>query len=286
MSAKQDDYIDFQALKLEEGDDTGNAPTFEEKLSAHLKFLKENMEPEKYTAAVKALGLKADLSNEELLEQFRTLLTQLLEGKKEGDDDDDDDNDMDMMSYKDFMKECMKGEGKTVEDCAAEWKKKYPEAEEPSKEAIAEIAALAKKKKDDDDYPEPDKKMKEVIDQLTSKVQELENKITQKEQTAEVEAKVDTLIEAGHLAPSQKEGMIKLASGMNVEQGEALLNFFRTTQKIGAFDDKGHLQNSPPGSHKPEEIPEERREAIMDRHGILNIIQQRGSKRSKEKVNN
>lgn len=273
---KDKDLVEFEELDLEgEGN---NTPTMSEKLSAHLKFLKENLEPEKYAEAVKALGLKTDLSNEDLLEQFKTLLAQLVKGQKKEGDEEEEEEEEDMMDYKDYMAKCMK-EGKSVKECADEWKEKYPEAEEPSKEEIAEVAALAKKKKDDEDeeYPAPDKKMMDLITNLQKQVTELQGKLTQKEQTAEIAAKVDTLIEGGHIAPSQKESLIKMASQMDPKAQQDMLEFFRTTQKISAFNDVGVLESNQPGT-LDKAYSEEERALIKEAHGINAIIEERGVK--------
>ena len=82
---------------------------------------------------------------------------------------------------KDFMKECM-AEGKTVGECANEWKKKYPDAETP-KEEIAEVEELAKSLKEGDETKTEDK---DLI-ALEKRIKQLEDE----KSNLEAEAKVD-----------------------------------------------------------------------------------------------
>jgi len=270
----EDNVVNFDALELE-GDNKGNNTS--QKLMDHMRFLKEKLSPTDYSKAVQDLGFNTDLSNEQLLEEIKTLL-----GKKEGVEDEEEEE---LMSYKDFIAKCM-GEGKVLKDCITEYKEKYPEAEEPSKEEQTELEqleqslALAKKKKEEE-YPGPDqKKMKALQDQLTQLTASVEALTTSREQeknTAELSIEVDKLVEEKHLAPSQKEGIIKLAGGMSPEEQQGLLTFFRTTQKLsGLFDDKGLMVNT--GLNTPSDITPEKRAELIKTFKIDEIIEDRGVK--------
>jgi len=284
MPGDKDDIVNFEALDLEGVD--GETPTLPQKLTDTLKFLKEKLSTEDYAEVTNKLGVKTELTNEDLLKA----ITSLLAKKKEEDEDEDEDGEK-MASYKDFMSKCMK-EGKSLKECADEWKKKYPEAEEPSKEEQSFLAdleqQLAKKKKEDeeDEYPGPEgKKMKALEEQVATLTKNLENltkSLERKENTAELATEVNKLVEERHLAPSQKDAIIKLAANMREEEQEELLDFFRTTQKLsGVFDESGRLQSSAPGAT---EITPERREELMETFKINEIIEDRGVRR--KKVNN
>ena len=270
----EDNIVNFDALELE-GDDKGNNTS--QKLMNHMKFLKEKLSPADYSKAVQDLGFNTGLSNEQLLEEIKTLLA-----KKEGDEGKEEEE---LMSYKDFIAKCM-GEGKVLKDCITEYKEKYPEAEEPSKEEQTELEqleqslALAKKKKEEE-YPGPDqKKMKALEDQLiqlTASVASLTKSREQEKNTAELSIEVDKLVEEKHLAPSQKEGIIKLAGGMPPEEQQGLLAFFRTTQKLsGLFDDKGLMVNTV--LNTPSDITPEKRAELIKTFKIDEIIEDRGVK--------
>jgi len=275
------DIVDFGALELEgDDDDTGTS----QKLMEHMKFLKEKLSPEDYSKAVKDLGFNTDLSNEDLLAEIKALL-----GLKKEDpvEDEDPNKDKNLMSYKDFVEKCM-AEGKTLKDCAAAYKEKYPEAEEPTKEEEAELKKLElelAKKKPVDDEEEPDKKMKALEDKitaLTASVEDLTKSREQEKNTAELSVEVEKLVEEKQLAPSQKAGILKLAANMSLKDQTEMLHFFRTTQRLsGLFDDKGLMQSSSQGGRA--DISPERRAELIKTFKIDEIIEDKGVKR---KVNN
>jgi len=270
ITLPKDEIVNFEALELEEGKE--GQPGTQQKLAEHVAFLKENLSPEKYAEAMKSLGLDTDLSNEDLLAEIKNLI-----GKKKEDDGEDDGEEENMMSYKDFMSKCM-GEGKSLKECADEFKEKYPEAKPTDKE-MSEIETLAKKK--EDDYPTPDeKKMKALEDQvakLTKTVTELSDNLAKEKNTAQLSAEVEKLVAEKHIAPSQKEGLIKLAASLGVEDQKEMLQFFRTTQKMGGlFQDAGAMPSNAPGGHKPSEITPERREELLQKFSINDIINDRG----------
>jgi len=131
---KDNDVVDFDALDLE-GDDTN--PEMPQKLMEHMKFLKEKLSPEDYSKAVEDLGFDTELSNEDLLAEIKVLL-----GLKKKDEDEEEEDDL--VSYKDFVEKCM-ADGKSLKECAAEYKEKYPDAEEPAKEEQTALEELEKK---------------------------------------------------------------------------------------------------------------------------------------------
>jgi len=275
MSNVNDNIVNFDALELE-GDDEGNNAS--QKLMNHVKFLKEKLSPEDYSKAVKDLGFDTALSNEQLLEEIKGLLTNLANKDGEGEEEEGD-----LMPYKDFIAKCM-GEGKALKDCSAEYKEKYPEAEEPSKEEQTELEKLekdlVKKKKPEDEYPEADKKFKALSDelaQLREDIQVLSTARTQEKNTEELTLEVDKLIEEKHLAPSQRAGIIKLAGGMSPGDQQEMLTFFRTTQKLGGlFDDKGFMANT--SASNPIDISPARKAELLKIYKIDEIIEDRGVK--------
>ena len=81
--------------------DLDGSVTFKEIYMDYPKAVKPEPEPE----------AKEDVSD----------LKGIMDLKKKEDDEDE--------SYKDFIEGCMKEEGKSLKDCAAEYKEKYPDAE-------------------------------------------------------------------------------------------------------------------------------------------------------------
>ena len=194
--------------------------------------------------------MREDLSNAELLEK----LTELLQGKKE-EKEEEEEEEKEMADYKTFMKECM-AEGKSLKECADEWKKKYPEPKEEEKEGAEEDL-------------EEDEKMST----LEARVAELEGKLHMEKVTNEVAE----LVHAKHLSPRQKDPIIKLSSRMTEDMREEFFEVFRT-QKFTVSEDKGVIASSKPGD--PEEIDEETRKRIMESHGISDLINDRGVKKN------
>ena len=294
--------VEFDSLDIEQ--DTDSKPS--DKVAALMKFLKEKLEDGDYSKAAEFLGLKSDLSNEDLLEQ----ITLLLKKKKEDEEEEEEKEKkglasykdfmskcmkegktlkecaddwkkerpksqeaLEMASYKDFMQKCMKG-GKPLKECADEWKKKYPE---PKKEEIAEVeelaAELAKKKDEDeypkDEYPEPvKKKMEEMEDRIKT--------LEEQKRAVEINAEIQELVSQRHLAPVQKDPVFKLSNAMDDEMREDFLNLFRTTQKFKVDEDVGLVRSAKPGEQW--EIDEETRTRIMKEHGLNDLIADKGVK--------
>ena len=180
MSQKKDignpEVIEFEDLETEE-----ETSSKEEQLAV---FLKDKLSEEDFGAAAKILGVEGtDLSNAELLEK----LTELLEGakamppKKEPPKEEEEEEEKDMMAdYKAFMRDCM-AEGKTMEDCQAEFKKKHPEPVKKEEEAGPEDLAKT----------EDDKDLAKLNDRIT----ELEGKL----ELEEISNEVSGLVQAKHL---------------------------------------------------------------------------------------
>jgi len=270
-----DDVVKFTALPDEEGQ---NEP---DKLSKLVAYLQDSMEPDEYTKVLSILGAEKDISNAQLLAEIQKL------AKKKKDDDEEEEEDdypepKNAASYKDFMEECMK-DGTSMSKCAAEYKKKYPEAGEAKKSEIAEVEELAKqlakKKKDDDEEEEEeeDKEMSQVVKDLQARVKQLE----ERNKELEVQQEVEDLIGAKHLSPKQREDakeVIKLADSLGPELKQPLLNVFKK-QKFNVSDDVGMLDgDTPPGktdSLSPEEV-----DRIVKNHGLDSLILDKANKRS------
>jgi len=242
------EVIEFEELDL----DNKNTPSQEEQLTT---FLKEKLTEEDFSAAAKIMGIATDdLSNAELLEK----LTELLQGKqaqKPGEEEypspDEDKKkkpEVEMADYKTFVKDCMAG-GKTVQECAEEYKKKYPEPkEEPAQEELPELSALE------------------------NRVAELEGQLHMEK----VSNEVSQLVSAKHLAPIQRDAVIKLSARLSEEDRVAFLGVFKT-QKFKVAEDAGQASQTRPGELG--KMTPERKAEIIKLHGIDDLIQDRAVKK-------
>ena len=342
-----EDIIEFDTLDLDEDKSGSN------KITELQNFLKETLKPDKYSDAMKILGITDDMSNIELLEAVTLLL------KKKEEDEEEKKKDEKVASeeveaaeekvveekvvedkkpvYKDFMDKCMKA-GKSMAECANEFKEKYPA---PKKEEIAEVEQLAesaakeeielaKKKDEKDEYEHPEKKASELapeirkeLDELKAKANELVKvreefdelkegaselakvreefgelkeeaselakvreefdelklellRLKEERRLAEIAQKVDEQIDEKHLAPKQRDHVIKLMAKLPVMYHDDLLQTF-ATQKFRGFEDVGQTEVRRPG--EPEEIDEDTRMRLLREHGIEDLIAERGVKR-------
>ena len=201
-----EDIIEFDTLDLDE--DTSGSNTITELQS----FLKESLKPDKYSEAMKILGISDDMSNVELLEAVTLLLKKKDEeeeeeeeekkaAKKKAEEDEEEEEEKKASekvaeleeeeekaagpSYKDFMDKCMKA-GKSMGECAKEYKEKYPA---PKKEEESEVEQLAEsewkdeielaKKKKKDEYEYPEKKASELAPELRKEFDELKEKASE-----------------------------------------------------------------------------------------------------------
>ena len=245
----EEEIVQFEDLDLENDKEKEKE---KDKLSRGQElatFLKEKLSDEDYSSAAKILGIaeSEDLSNAELLEQ----LTELFEGEKKPEEEEEEDDkkkpkeeEEDMADYKTFIKECTE-EGKTLAECAAEWKKKYPEPKKKESEGL---------EKD------------EEFTVMENRIKELE----EKNRVAEITTEVSELVHAKHLSPRQKEPVIKLSASMDPELKEEFLGLFRT-QTYAVSEDKGTITQKRPGDTSLE-IDVETRARIMKEHGLDSLI--------------
>ena len=94
-----------------------------------------------------------------------------------------------MSEYTDFIKKYIKDHpGADLASAAEAWKKKKTMNEMSEDElikALEEVLTQLKKKKEP--YPEPDKKMSEVVNKMSQKIEELEKKVNEPDRAIEVE---------------------------------------------------------------------------------------------------
>lgn len=262
MSESKNDetIVNFDALE-EEGDES---PTNEQKLKGVLTDLKGKLEAEDYSSLLEALGIKDEMSNTDLFAAIK----ELVKGKEE-EKPEDEEEEKDAADYKDFMKKCMEG-GKSLKECGEEYKKKYPEPA-PKEEEIAEVEQLAaklleKKKPEDEEEEKKDEKDAVIVD-LEKRLKKLEDE----KANAGVAAKVDALIEGKHLAPVQRDMVIKLSAKLSDEDQTELLEMFEKTQKFSVHQDVGHLESGRPGSPGAVLTPE-RKQELLKLHGLDGLI--------------
>jgi len=283
-----EDIIEFDTLDLDEDKSGPN------KIKELQSFLKESLEPEKYSDAMKILGISDDMSNTQLLEKITLLVKKPEEEEEEEEEDkekkaakpeEEEEEKTASPNYKDFMDKCMKA-GKSMADCAKEFKEKHPA---PKKEEESEVEQLAesewkeeidlarKKKKDEYEYPE--KKESELSAEVRKELDELKlelSRIKEEKRLMEITHKVDEQIQEKHLAPKQRDHVIKLMAKLDDSHHDELLGTF-ATQKFKGFEDVGKTDIRRPGA--PEELDEETRMKLMKEHGIADLIQERGMKR-------
>lgn len=269
MSTEDKDktIVNFDALEAEEGEES---PTTEQKLKSVLTSLKGKLEAEDYGSLLEALGVKDEMSNTELFAAIK----ELVKGKDEEKPEDEEEEEKDAADYKDFMKKCMEG-GKSLKECGEEYKEKYPEPA-PKKEEIAEVEQLAakllKEKKPEDEEEKDEKDA--VISDLEKRLKKLEDD----KANAGVTAKVDALIKDKHLAPVQREMVIKLSAKLSDEDQSELLEMFEKTQKFSTHQDVGHLPSNRPGAAGGTDLTPERREELLILHGLDRLIDDKADK--------
>ena len=258
------EVVDFQELDVDSGD---GSPTKAEQL---MTFLSENLNAEALGKVREILGLSKDLSNTELLAEIRKEL------KKKEEEEEEEEEPKKAASYQDFMKSCMK-EGKSLKECADEYKKEKKPEEEPTDAEIAEVERLAssdwkaeieaaKKKEEEeeeDKYPEPiKKKMQELQDEING-LKELNRK-------AGIDNKIDLMLNEKHMTPKQAEEVRKLMYKLPDAEHGGILNIFRS-QVITVQEDVGRLD-------APTEIPLEQRKKLMKDHGLDRLMQEKGGR--------
>ena len=250
----KDKTVNFDALELDqdEGDESSK------QMTELLTYLKENMEPEKYAEVMTLLGIGKDMSNTDLFEKIKGLMAKKPEEEEE---EEDPDKDKDLAEGEEgekpdraaFMKECMAKEGMDLAKCTEEFKKKYPEPEK--KEEGAEELEL----------PEA---VKAQLKTLTDQVAEL----TKDKELGKVSTEVEKLVIEKHLAPVQRDAIIKLSAKMTPEDRTELLDFFRSTQKLNVHTDAGLLSSLKPGEVAGNNLTVERKKELIELHGLSGLI--------------
>lgn len=233
-------------------------------------FLKESLDAEKYSEAMKILGIDEGMTNEQLYAALKALLKPEEEeedeekkaGKKEEEEEEEEEAKGAAPDHKAWMEKCMKG-GKSMEECAKEYKEAYPAPKEE------EDADLAKKEEEEPKLPAA---ARAELDELKLEIANLK----EERRLKEIATKVDEQITEKHLAPAQREHVIKLMAKLEDEHHEELLGTF-SGQKFKGFDDVGKSNARRPGA--PVELDEETRLKILKEHGISDLIDERGKKK-------
>ncbi len=263
------DVIEFETLEEEEKKEAPN------KITQLRAYLKENLDADKYSESLKILGIDEAMTNEQLLaailEGIQTLMKPEEEEEKKKPEEEKEQEHADP-DQKGFMEKCMK-EGKSMADCAAEFKEKYPETPEKKEE---EKPLEEAKKKDDD---EEEKKHLELSPETQKEFDELKleiNRLKDERRLNDITHKVEAQIAEKHLAPVQKEGVIKLMASMDDEMHDELLGTFSNV-KFKGFEDVAHATSERPGD--PETLSEDDRKRILKEQGIDELILERGVRR-------
>ena len=264
-----DNIVEFDALELEEGEE-GTKPSQMEVL---LSTLKEKLEPKDYSELMTKLGIDEDISNAELLEAITALLAK--KEKPEGEEGEEEEE-KDAADYKTFIKECM-AEGKDLKTCSAEFKEKYPDPDkQPSKEEIAEVEQLVS-----DELAGKTEGGEES--DLAKRFKDLETKfaaLEKKDELSGVSTKVEELVKDKHLAPVQRDLVIKLADGLAPEKQEDLLNLFRNTQKFSTHQDAGVLESQALGAGGAV-MTVERKKELIELHNLGGLINDKADRSKK-----
>jgi hypothetical protein len=209
------------------------------------------------------LGVGKDMSNTDLFEKIKGLMDPKKPEEEEEEEDDDDEKkaataeEGEKPDRAAFMKECMES-GKDLPTCTEEFKKKYPE---PAKEEGAKGLEVS------DEVKTELKSLRDEVDALKG----------QKE-LAEVSTEVEKLISEKHLAPVQREAIIKMSAKMEPEAREELLDFFRTTQKLGVHRDVGVLSSDKPGAVAGNDLTPERKKELIELHGLTGLIEDKADR--------
>ena len=239
--------LDFESLEAE---GSGQQPG---KFAEFLKLLKTKLGDEEYTTLVDKLGLGADLSNKELLAKLEQILKpEVKEESKEDVEAADPD-------YKTFIADCMKG-GKDLKTCTDEYKAKGTPQDKPADAPPAAPAAASA---------------------LELKVKELENQLaqlTKSKELAEIEVKVDGLIQEKHLAPAQRAAVVKLSAQLDSATRDGLLNVFKT-QKFNFNKDVGKIETPKPAVDAKAARSPERTTELMKTFHIDELIDDKGVKK-------
>jgi glutamyl/glutaminyl-tRNA synthetase len=253
------EVINFDALESE--------AAMPERLAKSLKFLEKKLAPADYAIFLEELGIGKDLTNKELFDKVCSKLDEFskkmfpeetapeekpgeappVEKKEEIPPKKEEELAAESSpEFKAFMEQCMKG-GKDQKSCAEEWKTQYPSP--PT-------------------GPAKDKEASE----LAKKVEELEKKciaLEAEKKLAEVKSEVESLVQAKHLAPAQREAVVKLSSQLEPTLRADFLNVFKG-QKLTPNVDAGQAKSEAPGATGT--MTPERRKELMAKFGIDELI--------------
>lgn len=270
------DDLQFEELETEGGAAKGGEQKLEARITNALTVLKGKLKPEEYAECAKLFGIKADLTNLELLAAVEKLVkpcaTPPEEEKKKTEMAGD---------YKGFMQACMKG-GKDLKTCADEWKKKYPEPAKAMEADFAKLdgeiqAVIDKEKLAAQDVAEKDKKI-DTLEKMVTSLTDTVNKLSNKEDEKAVKFEVDQLVANKNISPAQAETVLKLSVPMKPEERKGFLDVFRK-QKLTVTDDKGALE-------KHEQLDPDKKKKILERSGLSDLIGERGSSAAKKLLEN
>jgi len=275
----KEEVIEFEELDLEDSKEEDGS----NKITELKDFLKENLKPDKYADSLKILGIDEAMSNEQLLEAITELFLQKKKPEEEEEEEEDEEakkkkaaeaaeleekgeEKKDAPDRKEFMEKCMK-EGKSLAECNAEYKEKYPAPKEDEEKKAADVDEKDEAK----ELTLPEDVRKE-FDELKAEIGRLKDE----RRLADITHKVDTQIAEKHLAPVQKPQVIKLMSKLPDAMHEDFLSTFSNV-KFKGFEDVGKTSARRPG--EPEELDEELRLKLLKDHGIADLILERGVRR-------
>lgn len=264
---ENEEVIEFETLEEEEKKETPN------KITELRAFLKENLDADKYGESMKILGIDEAMTNEQLLEALLEGIQLLMkpeeeEEKKKKPEEEEEEKQAAAPDHKEFMEKCMK-EGKTMAECAAEYKEKYPAPKEDEKK---EAADEEKKAEEETKLGLPED-VRAEFDELKAEIGRLKDE----RRLSDITHKVDEQITEKHLAPVQKPGVIKLMAQLPDEMHDSFLKTFENV-KFKGFEDVGHAKSERPG--EAEVLSEEARAKILKEHGIEDLILERGVRRA------
>lgn len=270
----QTPIVQFEELEGEKGGTP--EPKLGARLAEALTVLKGKLKPEDYDGIAKLLGVKTDLTNADLLAAIEKIVKPcdepVVDDKKTPEEL--------AGNYKEFMKTCMK-DGKTLADCATEWKKKYPE---PAKAMGADFAAL------DTQIQKLFDEEKAALAAATAKDQQITEMaatigklqisvdgLTNLNKNSSIKMEVDKLVTNHNISPAQHADVLKLAAGMPTEDARnAFFGVYRK-QRLTVTDDVGEQRGASKTSP-------ERKKEILKTSGLGDLIQEKGSAAARKQL--
>ena len=269
-----DEIVQFDELEGEKRDTT--TPKLGARLAEALTVLKGKLKPEDYANIATLLGVKTDLTNADLLAAIEKLVKPcdepVVDEKKKREEL--------AGNYKEFVKTCMK-DGKSLADCAVEWKKKYPE---PAKAMGADFAALdaqIQKVLDEEKaaLAAVSAKDKQITDMAATigKLQISVDELTNLNKNSSIKTEVDKLVTNHNISPAQHADVLKLAAGMpTLDARNAFLNVYRK-QKLTVTEDVGEQRGA-------SNTTPERKKEILKNSGLAELINEKGSAAARKQL--